>query len=286
MGLQVQLGDAYLNLGDTDKALRQFDVALQTQATPPIWNNIAYHLAGKKFALDRAQQYAESAVGATAARLRNMNLGTNRRQQESLVASLAGYWDTLGWVHFQKGDGEGGRKYLQAAWALTQSAEVADHLGQLYEKQGDREKAARAYALGLAAKRPGPETRGRLAALVGDANVEAAVEKARTELAEQRTLPLATRGHEAGSAEFYVAMADAAAVQDVQFISGDEQLKSAADDVRRAPYAFTFPDSTPARIVRHVVVKCAGQGCSLELLPADAETIARSTHTASEEEPK
>src|SRR5271165_2048593 len=69
--LQVSLGDAYLNLGQDDKALATFDHAVELAATPLVWNNIAYQLSLKKSHLDRAQQYAESAVSATAAALRN-----------------------------------------------------------------------------------------------------------------------------------------------------------------------------------------------------------------------
>ena len=72
--LQVSLGDAYLNLGQDDKALATFDHAVELSATPLVWNNIAYQLSLKKAHLDRAQQYAESAVSATAAALRNVSL--------------------------------------------------------------------------------------------------------------------------------------------------------------------------------------------------------------------
>ena len=72
--LQVSLGDAYLNLGQDDKALAAFDHAVELSATPLVWNNIAYQLSLKDSHLDRAQQYAESAVSATAAALRNVSL--------------------------------------------------------------------------------------------------------------------------------------------------------------------------------------------------------------------
>ena len=59
--LQVTLGDAYLNLGQDQKALATFDHAVELNATPLVWNNIAYQLSLKGSHLDRAQQYAESA---------------------------------------------------------------------------------------------------------------------------------------------------------------------------------------------------------------------------------
>src|SRR5438128_1578060 len=102
--LQVSLGDAYLNLGQDDKALAAFDRAVELSATPLVWNNIAYQLSLKKAHLDRAQQYAESAVSATAAALRNVSLDRLTKNDLPLVSSLVAYWDTLGWVYFSEGN--------------------------------------------------------------------------------------------------------------------------------------------------------------------------------------
>src|ERR1700688_381000 len=116
--LQVSLGNAYLNLGQDDKALAAFDHAVELAATPLVWNNIAYQLALKDSHLDRAQQYAESAVSATAAELRNVSLDRLSNKDLPLVKSLIAYWDTLGWVHFGEGDLGKAEKYVAAAWEL------------------------------------------------------------------------------------------------------------------------------------------------------------------------
>ena len=63
-------------------------------ATPLVWNNIAYQLSLKKTHLDRAQQYAESAVSATAAALRNLSLDRLTQKDLPLVSipdRLLGY---------------------------------------------------------------------------------------------------------------------------------------------------------------------------------------------------
>ena len=124
-----------------------------------MWNNIAYQLSLKKSHLDRAQQYAESAVSATAAALRNVSLDRLTQQDLPLVPSLIAYWDTLGWVDFSEGNLDKAEKYVAAAWALGHHGEVGDHLGQIYEKRGEKDRALRTYALSMNGLRPIPETR-------------------------------------------------------------------------------------------------------------------------------
>lgn len=271
---QLNLGRAYLNLGDHNKALAAFDQAVQLSSTPDVWNGVAYEMSLKKIELDRALQYAESAVTSTAAMLRNMTLDGNEIQQQALVSSLAASWDTLGWVYFERGDTAKAEKYLAAAWQLSQSGEVGDHLGQLYQKLGQTEKAEHFYALSMASPRPYEETRPRLAALLGsDAKVNAAVEKARPELAKSRMLDVAEALKEKANAEFYVVLTPAGSgskVDDVRFISGSDKLKAAADALRTLPYRFAFPDDTPTRIVRKGVMSCTGAAnCSFVLLSSD-----------------
>src|SRR6266849_4383069 len=208
--LQVSLGDAYLNLGQDDKALAAFDHAVELAATPLVWNNIAYQLSLKNAHLDRAPQYAESAVSATAAALRNVSLDRLTQQELPLVPSLIAYWDTLGWVHFSEGNLDKAEKYVAAAWALGQHGEVGDHLGQIYEKRGDKDRAAQTYAMSMSGLRPIPETHVRLAALAGgDGKADAAVTKYKDDLQQRRTIDLG-KAKETGNAEFFVLLSGGA----------------------------------------------------------------------------
>jgi tetratricopeptide (TPR) repeat protein len=278
--LQVSLGDAYLNLGQDDKALATFDHAVELSATPLVWNNIAYQLSLKNSHLDRAQQYAESAISATTAALRNISLDRITPQDLTLVPSLIAYWDTLGWVYFSENNLDKAEKYVGAAWQLGHHGEVGDHLGQIYEKQGKKDPALRTYALSLSALRPIPETRDRLAALAGgSAKVDAAVAKYKDELQQARTINLGKVAKETGSAEFFVLLSrgkGAATVEAVKFTSGDEKLKVFAEALRTAEYRLSFPDDTPVKILRRGVLSCstATGNCSFVLmLPDDVRTV-------------
>src|SRR5215469_10145565 len=208
--LQVSLGDAYLNLGQDDKALATFDHAVELNATPLVWNNIAYQLSLKGSHLDRAQQYAESAVSATAAALRNVSLDRLTQKDLPLVPSLIAYWDTLGWVQFGEGHLDKAEKYVAAAWSLGHHGEVGDHLGQIYEKRGQKDLAARTYALSMNGLRPIPETKTRLASLAGgDAKADAAVAHYKDELERLRTVDLG-KAKETGNADFFILLSGGA----------------------------------------------------------------------------
>jgi Flp pilus assembly protein TadD len=277
--LQVSLGDAYLNLGQDDKAVAAFDRAVELSATPLIWNNIAYQFSLKKAHLDRAQQYAESAVSATAAALRNIFLDNLTQRQLPLVPSLVAYWDTLGWIYFSEGNLDKAEKYVAAAWALGQHGEVGDHLGQIYEKGGDKVRARQTYALALTGLRPIPETRDRLAALANPKASDSSASKPKGSLQELRTIHLG-KAKETGNADFFILFGGGggakATVEGVKFISGDEKLKSFTDALRSADYHVTFPDDTPVKILRRGILSCStatGECMFVLMLPDDVRTI-------------
>jgi len=288
--LQVSLVDAYLNLGQDDKALATFDHAVELSATPLVWNNIAYQLSLKKSHLDRAQQYAESAISATTAALRNVSLDRLTPQDLPLVPSLIAYWDTLGWVYFNEGKLDNAEKYISSAWQLGHHGEVGDHLGQVYEKQGKKDLALRTYALCLSGLRPIPETRDRLAALAGgDAKVDATVAKHKEELLRLRTIDLGKVAKMTGSADFFILLSrgagrpesghgerSAATVEAVKFATGEEKLKVFTEALRTAEYRLTFPDDTPVKILRRGTLSCSTTTGTCEfvlMLPDDVRTI-------------
>jgi tetratricopeptide (TPR) repeat protein len=268
----VSLGEAYLNLNQPDKALESFDRAVEILPVPGIWNNVAYELSRHKAHLDRAQRYAESAIAATAASLRNVTLDRLRAEDLGQVSAIGSFWDTLGWIYFQNGDLEQAERFIHAAWELSQHGEVGYHLAQVHEKRGNKEEAIRAYAMALAASRPPMETRQRLAALVGsDKKVDALVDQARRELAGTRTLKLGALVNESAEAEFFVLLAPGSKVEAVKFIRGSEKLRTFTGTLQASNFATTFPDATPTKLVRRGVLSCTttATGCSFVLLTPD-----------------
>jgi tetratricopeptide (TPR) repeat protein len=278
---QVRLGEAYLNLGKDEKAMAAFDNALKVSARPVIWNNIAYQLTLRKAHLDIARRYAESAVTTTATELRNFSLAQLNPRNIGSTTLLASSWDTLGWIEFAEGNLDKAQKYVMAAWQLGQSSDAGDHLGQIYEKRGEKEQAVHFYALAMNARRPAPETRSRLASLAtGNDTAKAIVEKSRDELTARRTFRLGNPSQLEGKAEFYLLFTNGQnlemSVDEVKFASGEEKLKVFSDALRIARYGQTLPDETAVKVLRRGTLSCAAAAadCTFLLaLPSDMRSV-------------
>lgn len=273
--LHIQAGKAHLNLARIDRATAAFDRAVTLAPTPVTWNNIAYELSVHGVLLDRAQQYAESAVSTASAASRNLDVSRGDASSLAIVRSLGSYWDTLGWVAFARGDVARANTYVEMAWKLSQEAEVGDHLAQIYDKLGRRQDAISMYASALASRRPSSDVRRRLeAVLPGGTNIDTLTDTFRPRLSEMRTTRIDGKGTVKGTADFLVLFSAPGKVEGVRFLSGDEALRPLTESIRAASFDRMFPDEVPAKILRRALVGCAASGCALTLiLPDDAEPV-------------
>ena len=278
--LNVTLGEAYLHLGQDEKAMAAFRKAVDTSPTPAIWNDVAYQLARQKVHLDVARNYVESAIATSAAALRTVSLDQVTLRNIGWTRSLAASWDTLGWVDYAAGDLPQARSYVSAAWQLGQRPVMADHLGQIYEKLGDKKEATHFYTLALKTRNPDPDTKDRLTKLVGgSAKADNVVSKYPEDLVQERTFRLSNPSKQNGTADFFILVASAATgttVDDVKFINGSDNLKSFEATLRTAKFQQPIPDGTPVKILRRGTLSCptSGYDCTLVLaLPEDVHSV-------------
>jgi tetratricopeptide (TPR) repeat protein len=278
--LHVSLGRAYLNLGEDEKSIKSFEEALKIDRSPLVLNDIAYYLAVKGVQLDKAQQYAESAVTSMANSLRNVEAANLTLDDLHNVAALAAYWDTLGWVYYQKGDLDAAEKYVKAAWLLQQHSEVGHHVGAIAEKRGNKAEAIRMYAQGAVADRVVPEPRESLLKLVSADGIEKLLTTAKTELPAYNKIDVGPLGPEVKAqveAEVYLVFTPDASrnaqVSEVKFIRGAESLKASVAQLKKVKYQLVFPDSSPTKIVRRGTLVCPKAGfCTLTFISPDLIT--------------
>jgi tetratricopeptide (TPR) repeat protein len=279
--LQTSLGRAYLNLGETQKAVAAFEEAIKLDRSPLTLNNVAYFLSQKGAQLDKAQQYAESAVMSVANELRNVETGNLTIDDLGNVSSLAAYWDTLGWVYFQKGDLDAAERYIKAAWAVQQDGDQGYHMGMIAEKRGKKDEAIHLYAQSIAALRVAPESRESLSRLVPAGSLEKLLDVAKTEVRDSNVVNLGQLMpglKDPAQAEFYVVFAPdstrAAQVVDVKFIKGVESLKPLGAQLKTIKSQLVFPDSAPTKIVRRGALLCLPKpgGCTFTMIGVDLIT--------------
>lgn len=276
--LHVNLGQSYLNLKQNDKAIQAFDKAVELEPSPTVWNNVAYELSVNRVHLERARQYAESAVAATAAELRNVELSRVTMNDMRKISALASYWDTLGWIHFQNGDLDKAEKYVRAAWLLDFHGEVGDHLGQIREKRGDKDGAIRYYVFAWRGTRPVAESLERLAALAGAGGVAGAIQKHGKEFVDLGLFRLGPIVKEFVTADFLMTFVpDAqgqASIAEVRFLKGDEKLRSLLPTLRTLKYDVAFPNENPVKIIRRGGITCSAvkPECLFLVLAADKVT--------------
>ncbi len=280
--LYVSLGRAYLNLGQTDKGVEAFDKATKLAPEAGVWNDVAYNLALSSVQLERAQQYAESAVTEVTTELRNLELSNLTTQSVQSVNRLVAYWDTLGWVHFQKGNLDLAEKYITAAWRVGQQGEVGYHLGQIIEKRGQKEEAIRMYSTAASAFGAVPETIESLDRLVGRTRSEQLVREAFQQIQHARTVKFNTPGLDlkgTREAQVFVVLTPGAGrkaqVTETMFIRGDEKLRPALAALKSADFNLIFPDDAATKVIRRGTLFCqnAGGGCSFIMVTTDSMIV-------------
>jgi hypothetical protein len=274
----MRLGSSYLQTGDDDRAFAAFSKALDLDLGAQMYNEIAYKLAEADKKLTLALEYAEKAVRAEEEASQQVKLSELQRKDLIYTSNLAMFWDTLGWVHFRLGNYEKAETYLNSAWTVSEGPTEADHLGQVYEKQRKNQAAIHAYQLALAVStgKPGvadnlPETRARLEHLHPGGSTFSALYTATNELSTMRTFKVAGLRKKSGSAEFFLLFGPGSKVEDVKFISGSDELKSAAKVFSSIPFKAMFPDDGPTRLLRRAMIACSPvSGCNLVLFTPDS----------------
>ncbi|HVB29736.1 MAG TPA: DUF3857 domain-containing protein [Terriglobia bacterium] len=267
--IQLNLARAYAASGDIGKAMDAFKKAADLDPSSHVWITAAQALSKYDQSLPEAQRFAETEVKADEDKASKLGLDAGGADL-SLMADLASDWGALGWIYSREGNFAGARKYLEAAWNLSQDPKIGSHLARLYEKMGKRQAAIRMYASVISvAPLSSTDIRRRLRGVLGsDEKVEAAVTVAAGEASQERRVKLGKITKVEGNAEFYVLFSPGPKVDAVKFISGRKQFQSASKAISSAKFQILFPDSNPVKLLRRGIMVCPGPmfGCNFTLI--------------------
>ncbi|HUP59678.1 MAG TPA: tetratricopeptide repeat protein [Thermoanaerobaculia bacterium] len=129
--LQFELGSVQERAGDKKAAEKTFLAVLEkSENHAPTLNYLGYMWAESAVNLDRAHEMLTRAVG---------------QEPEN-----GAYVDSLGWIYFRLNKLDLAEKYLtDATRLLPRDATVHEHLGDLFAKRGDAERALKSYRTAL-----------------------------------------------------------------------------------------------------------------------------------------
>jgi tetratricopeptide (TPR) repeat protein len=272
--VQFNLGRAYAKTGHPDKAAEALSRSVELEPTPARWNGVAYEMALDKIELGQAPKYAESAISLTVDHLKEISLESLSNEDAQLPATLAAYWDTLGWIRFQQEQINDAEKYVKSAWQLRSIGEIGDHLAQIYEKENRKQDAIQLYAMALASPGPMPETKPRLVSLLGsESSLPRVMEGALEKLTQSHSIKLKNSHDADGIAEFWILLMPGPKVIETRFISGDESLRVFASDLQEVPFANSFPDTTEVKLPRRGKLTCSRSTAQCSFLLMSSETV-------------
>lgn len=301
------LGTAYLHSNENVMAVEQYKQAIASapaERKPFFHNNAAYELAEKNVDLPQAEEWSRAAVDYIERQTQKLDLEKLDTNQLYLMRELSVYWDTLGWIQFQKREFRKAQDYLNAAWWLRQNATIAEHLARVYEQLHEPQKATQFRQLATVTPDRSetpltPEQAERFAKSgqkVGDWDPRAALGKMRT----MHLLFSGKTGDKLESAEFMVLLSNSeqslsttsngprvinasvrssmpsgtpgVKVDAVKFISGADDLKLAGKALERADFVLKLPETNSLKLVRRGILMCSpiAEGCNFTLLTADS----------------
>ncbi|HKT24838.1 MAG TPA: DUF3857 domain-containing protein [Candidatus Sulfotelmatobacter sp.] len=257
--LYTELGSAFLKAGDEINALDAYKSALAIDSSSLWLNDIGYALADANKQLPSALEYVQKAVRQEEEASSKVKLSDLKNPDLSHTSRLAAYWDSLGWVYFRMGKLDEAEKYLRAAWVLSQAADMADHLGQVYEKEHKKNDAVHMFRLALSTTGD-RELTGTITdhLLQLDAGVEYNPVKfdGGAELSHERTFSITDVKSTKGSAEFFLLFGSAGKVEDVKFVGGSSELQDAGKALSQEDFRVLLPDDGPERLLRRGVLLC------------------------------
>lgn len=275
--MRIEAARAELLAGNHDAGSASLHAALNKATEPEILNDAAYELADFNIDLPTAESSTKKALDKLDKETAQIALGNLTRNDIANVNLLSATWDTMGWVYFKEGKLPLAESYCRAAWDVSQHSEVGDHLGQIYEKEGNLKKAADMENLALAAATLSPDPSGtdaiqeRLRGLLSHLKSYGSPDE---ELGKMRTFTVPDSATLDGSADFFVLLSPGK-VEDVRFIRGDKQLSSATDLIKKVNFGSEFPEGAAGRLVRRGILYCSNvtKGCHITLLLPQSVTL-------------
>lgn len=261
--------EAYLGQGRRTDAVEALRRSAEVDGSADNLNRVAWTLVERDLALDEALTLSERSVRAAGAQAGGFQVETAGVVELRAVSLLPSYWDTLGWIHFKRGDRLMAERYLEAAWQVSHEAPIARHLAAVYTADGQEAAAARYLEYSIVAD-PGVSS---LAFGAAGATRARALTDARNAMDRLRTFDLPALGVGAPVDVLLLVGADGRVLRPRRLGAGaaDTRLLEA---LRAVTVPWRSPDSGVTQIIRRGRVSCPPQGGACTLVLQSTATAA------------
>lgn len=255
--------EALLRDGRKDQGIAEAKALVEAKPEPIFINNMAYFLCDTNTAMDLAAQWGQLAVDQFEQETAKSTLDSVEQQDLIRVHFMAAAWDTLGWIYFARNDLSLAEAYVDAAWQLSQTADVGYHLGRIYDKQGKHSAAIHTWQMSLAAHGRNQEARESLrqagaphAELSASPSQDDPQAAALEELTALRTTKVPSLPKQTGSGDFSL-LISRHGVEDVRATGSGTIVGDASAGLKAAKWDFRFPDNGPEKMIRQGILSCS-----------------------------
>jgi tetratricopeptide (TPR) repeat protein len=259
---QVQLGSALIKSGDKEKGIAAMKRALEFDSGAEMLNDVGYEMADNNVNYSEALGYSLASLQKLEEASQRVNLEDVKKEDLARPMEFGAYWDTYGWIEYKMGNFPVAENYLNAAWQLRQGSVIAEHLGEVYEKEQKPQAAMHIYNLALEVDPKLEEVAERMRKL---AHVPLPAHRlsARDELNQMRTFKLPKLMPGEASADFFVLFGAGGKIQKAAFFRGSELLRNADDELVKSSIKIVVPEDSHALILRKGALSCSPDvGCS------------------------
>lgn len=266
--IQAILGSDELEGGQKDAGIADLEQGMRASKDPGMLNDITFLLADHDADLPEDAKFAAQALQQTEKSTAAVQLSTLSKQDLANVDLLGAIWDTVGWIDFKQGKYSDAERYIRAAWLLGQYPAVADHLRQVYVKEGKKSEASQMQKLAASTRPASMQTSkaGVPTPTMSHKDMKK-TDKSIQELQKLRTIEITGLSQKTAAAQFWLVFTPQG-VEEVKMISGDASLSQAADQIKKHVFPLTFPDPGPVKIIRRGILSCSqfDSTCQLVLL--------------------
>ncbi|HUA58882.1 MAG TPA: DUF3857 domain-containing protein [Verrucomicrobiae bacterium] len=255
--LQVSLFEVLLYGGKKDQAMQLLTKLRSHGLATGQANSTGYYLIDTGVDVGLGRELVQKSIDGYDDLLKDVKLDTATDNDFRNANSLGAAWDSLGWAAFRLGDLTTAEKFVKAAWNFEQHAVMADHLGQIYERQGKKDQAIHAYRLSLAVNANDTNVKQRLSALGGAGPTAQDLSRLREEVSKLRSIRVKDLTLRTTSTAYFLVLFSNKGLEDLRFDRGDAALRPAVEVLRKLSFPALLPEGSPAKLPRQAVLSCS-----------------------------